>query len=287
MEKRNPALEARLKAQLKGCCFGGTLYAYDQCDSTMERAHALVREGIGEGALVFASRQERGRGRLGRKWESPDGGAYFSLILKPSRPPAETPQLSLIAGLATAEAIHEQLTAMEAGPGSQSTPVVSIRWPNDVLIDGKKVAGILTEASTARDPRSTNHEPRPYVVLGIGINVTTDPKDLPETATSLQAALTSSYPRSTIHDPLDPLALTAMVCRKLDGWYDVWTAQGFAPIRQALRPWMSHLGGLVRLKTGSSSQAEGQATDLDESGRLLVRLDSGITRAFDAGEVTL
>lgn len=253
MEKRDPALEARLKTQLKGCCFGGSIHAFASCDSTMERAHALARDGAGEGTLVFAARQTNGRGRLGRRWESPAGGAYFSLILKPSRPPAEIPQLSLVAGLSAAGAIRE-LTALSP----------SIRWPNDVLLDGKKVAGILTEAKNGA------------VVVGIGINVTTDAKDLPDTATSL----------STSGAACDPYRLAAMLCSRFDGWYDVWTAQGFAPIRQALHPWMSHMGELVRLQTGAS-QTEGQATDLDDSGRLLVRLDSGIVKAFEAGEVTL
>ena len=250
--ERDPGLEERLKAAFKGCCFGGAIHAYAVCDSTMERAHALARQGAGEGTLVFAARQTQGRGRMGRKWESPEGGAYFSLILRPSRPPAEAPQLSLVAGLSAAEAIHEQ---------TNLSP--SIRWPNDILLDGKKVAGILTEA---RDGA---------VVLGIGINVTTDPAALPDTATSL-AASGISY---------DSHQLTTALCRKFDRWYDVWTAQGFSPIREALRPWLS-LGGLVRL-TVNSSQVEGQALDVDEEGRLLVRLESGITEAFEVGEVTL
>ena len=325
MEERDPVLEARLKEQFQGCGFGDTIHAFASCDSTMERAHALARDGAGEGTLVFAARQTQGRGRLGRRWESPDGGAYFSLILRPTRPPAEAPQLSLVAGLATAEAIYEQMIAMAAGTGSSdgglvaapgssersarptearsrskiflarpspslgtpwplgkstsaspgplrppkasppaATPVVSIRWPNDILLDGKKVAGILTETST-------HH----YVVVGIGINVATDPKDLPDTATSLAASGAAC----------DPYLLTAALCSKLDGWYVVWTAQGFAPIRAALRPWLN-MGGVVRLTTGDS-QVEGQATDVDNRGCLLVRLESGVVRTFEAGEVSL
>lgn len=302
MEERDPVLEARLKEQFQGCCFGGAIHAFASCDSTMERAHALARDGgrrssdrrhslasgdragsvAGEGALIFATRQTQGRGRLGRRWESPDGGAYFSLILRPTRPFTEAPQLSLVAGLAVAEAIRERLVG-------RVLPI-SVRWPNDILIDGKKVAGILAETSVQRaafsGQQKTADSAQNCVIVGIGINVSTDSQHLPDTATSLQKALRSSSTLHAARSTLEPLALVSEVCRKFDGWYDVWTAQGFAPIRQALRPWMSHLGGLVRLKTGSS-QAEGQATDLDESGRLLVRLDSGVTRAFDAGEVTL
>lgn len=318
-EKRDPELEQRLKEQFRGCCFGGAIHAYAVCDSTMERAHALVREGAGEGTLVFAARQTQGRGRMGRRWESPEGGAYFSLILRPSRPPTETPQLSLVAGLAAAEAIDEAITG--AGPAAARTPVasprrwglpgeyaapiptssssgasglasgaprsaspapsdcepgpaatvaVSIRWPNDILLDGKKIAGILTEA---RDGA---------VVVGMGINVTTDPKDLPETATSLEKMVPGSErTRGAWH----LFSLVAAVCTKFDAWYDVWTAQGFPPIREALRSWLN-FGGIVRLTTGGS-QVEGQALDVDEEGRLLVRLESGVMRAFEAGEVML
>lgn len=257
MDKRDEGLEAKLAEQLKGCCFGGAIYAFAECDSTMDRAHALARPADGggsvEGTLVFAARQRKGRGRLGRTWESPEGGAYFSLILKPTRPPEEIPQLSLVAGLCVAKAIHE-LTGL----------VPSIRWPNDLLLKERKVAGILVEAKDGA------------VILGVGINVTTDPKLLPDTATSLSAC----------GAVCDPYRLTATVYRRFNGWYDVWTANGFAPVREALRPWLSHVGELVRLTT-DASQTEGQAMDIDETGRLLVRLDSGLVRAFDVGEVTL
>ncbi|MBI1992104.1 MAG: biotin--[acetyl-CoA-carboxylase] ligase [Candidatus Omnitrophica bacterium] len=259
----------------------------------MERAHALAREGAGEGTLVFAAKQTNGRGRLGRRWESPEGGAYFSLILKPTRPPAEIPQLSLVAGLSVAETIRKVTVTFRGGsvlekgkvtvtfpsapgsggPGSASPapiPTVSIRWPNDLLLDGKKVAGILVEAKDNA------------VVVGIGINVTTDPKDLPATATSLVEKVPGTFSeKSAWH--LFPLV--AAVCSRFDGWYDIWTAHGFPPIREALRPWLN-LGGLVRLTTGDS-EVEGQAMDVDDLGRLLVRLESGVTRVFEAGEVSL
>ena len=124
---RDPEREARLSQQLHGCCIGGAVQAFQSCASTMELAHAWAREGTGEGALVWAAQQTQGRGRHGRVWESPEGGAYFLLILRPMRPPEELPQLALVAGLASAEAIRE-LTGLHP----------AIRWPNDVLIDGKR-----------------------------------------------------------------------------------------------------------------------------------------------------
>ena len=256
---RGPEREARLSQQLSGCCFGGAVQAFQSCASTMELAHAWAREGAGEGALVWAARQTQGRGRHGRVWESPEGGAYLSLILRPTRGAHESPQLALVAGLAVAEAMY--------GLTRQSP---SIRWPNDVLLDGNKVCGVLIEAKNGA------------VIVGIGINVTTPLRELPETATSL--ALT--HAASGVQSSEWISQLTGALCRCFQASYERWTREGFAPIRQALRPWMGHFGQPVQVTMGAQ-RIEGIAHDLDESGRLLVRLDAGLLRAFEMGEVTL
>lgn len=253
-KQRDPELEAVLSRYMNECALRGPVYAFQRTDSTMEEAHALVAQGAPEGALVFAAQQAQGRGRLGRVWESPEGGAYFSIVLRPQRRAAEIPQLSLVTGLAVAEGIR-QLTGLHA----------SIRWPNDVLIDGKKLAGILVEAKAGA------------VIIGIGVNVGTNLRDLPDTATSL-LAVTPRCPH--------PHQVVGAVWRRFSTWYDVWHREGFAPLRGALRPWMGHFGQPVHITVGSS-RVEGTASDVDESGRLLVRLDSGIMRTFEMGEVTL
>ncbi len=134
-----------------------------------------------------------------------------------------------------------------------------------MLLNVKKLAGILTEAKNGA------------VVIGIGINVATKPSDLPEPATSLAAAGGKS---------VDPLHLTARLYRRFLRWYDVWSAEGFAPVREALRPQMAMFGEVVHIIAGNN-KFEGTASDLDEAGRLVVRLDSGLMRAFEMGEVTL
>ena len=261
--QRDSTLEAKL-AEALGETLRGEVQAFTQVPSTMDLAHQLAAEGKREGTLVFALGQTQGRGRLGRVWESPSGGAYFSLIVRPDRPAADIPQLALIAGLAAVEAIREC---------AMLSP--RVRWPNDVLIGTKKVAGILTEAKNGA------------VVIGIGINVGTKLSDLLETATSLAEA-------GGKH--LDPFHLTGRLYRRFYRWYDVWTGQGFSLIRDALRPHMALFGEVVRISTdqqqatGDKQQAndlEGQAMDIDEQGRLLVRLDSGIVKAFEMGEVKL
>ena len=250
--QRDRALEAKLTEALIGASFGRSVYAFQRVKSTMELAHALAAHGVPEGTLVFAAHQEEGRGRLGRTWASPTGGIYLSVILRPSRPATDIPQLSLVAGLAAAEAIRELAGLFP-----------SIRWPNDVLLHEKKVGGILVEAKDGA------------VVVGVGMNVSARLTDLPETATTL----------AVCGADCDPYRLTGELCRRLESWYHVWSAKGFGPIRESLRPWIGLFGHPVHLTAGST-EFEGTATDLDEQGRLVVRLDSGIQKAFEMGEVT-
>lgn len=250
---RDPALEARLARHLADSLAQGRVHAYRCLSSTMETAHQLAASGAEEGTLVWAARQSQGRGRFGRRFDSPEGGIYCSMLLRPSRPAAEVPQLSLVAGLATAETIRAATGRL---------PLV--RWPNDILLNDRKVAGILLEAESGA------------VVLGIGINAATPEQELPAIATSLAAAGAAD---------LDLHVLTGRLCRALTAWYLTWCREGFAPIRKALRPSMGLFGQIVHIRTGST-RLEGTASDLDESGRLVVRLDSGVMRSLEAGEVT-
>lgn len=252
--QRDPELEATLSRYMNECPLQGPVYAFQETGSTMEEAHALAASGAVEGTLVWAARQTRGRGRFGRTWVSPEGGAYFSIILRPQHPATETPQLSLVAGLGLVEGLRQL---------GRCAP--SIRWPNDVLLDGKKLAGILTEAKNGA------------VVIGIGVNVTTPATDLPETAISLCDVLQRS---------LHPHQVTGAFWRRFAVWYDVWSRQGFPPLHEALRPHLALFGEVIHIRAGSEA-FEGTAADLDDQGRLLVRLDSGIVRAFEVGEVSL
>ena len=285
---RDLALERRLAAHLKGARIGQPVHAFRLVGSTMEVAHALAADGTPEGTLVWAAQQRQGRGRRGRVWESPEGGVYGSLILRPRRSRGEIPQLSLVAGLSVAEAIRETTRLYP-----------SVRWPNDLLLEGKKVCGILVEAKGRA------------VIVGIGINMTTRLKDLPDHATSLRAA---GARNASLY------RLTGVLCRRFEGWYDKWISEGFAPIHEALRPWMGLFGQDVQITTGQRTApparsvqeppapasvtggpggrastrhtathtqhpVQGQAIDIDERGRLLVRLDAGVIRAFEVGEV--
>lgn len=257
---RDLSLEQRL-AEALGANQRGMLRAFQTVGSTMDEAHALAADGAADGSLIVALRQSQGRGRQGRVWESPEGGVYLSVVLRPTKPMDEVPQLALVAGLALAEAVKAVTRLLP-----------SIRWPNDLLLGEKKLAGILCEGTRDRGQGTGD----PYVVLGIGINVLTSPDVLPETGTSLAAA----------GAPCEAAPLTAALYTRLLAWYDVWARNGFAPVRAALRPWIGLFGQIVHISAGSE-RLEGVAQDLDERGRLVVRLDSGILRPFDMGEVTL
>lgn len=259
---RDHGAEARLARTLAGCRIGHPVHAFAAVGSTMEAAHALAADGAPDGTLVVAARQEQGRGRRGRAWVSPDGGLYCSFILRPQRPPSDLPQLSLVAGLAAAEAVRDAACL---------SPM--IRWPNDLLLGDRKLAGILTEQKVP----GTFGDRQGAVVVGVGINVSTDPAMLPDHSTSLAAAGVGH---------VSPDDVLSRLCSRLAAWYDVWTSQGFGPVRDALRPWIGLFGRPVHLTAGTR-QLDGTAQDIDEQGRLVVRLDSGLTRAFDAGEITV
>ncbi len=244
-------LADRVRAQL-GSSLRAPLHVFEEVGSTMDVAHDFAAQGAPEGTLILAERQTKGRGRLGRAWASPPGGLYASIIVRPTRPPADIPQLALVAGLALAESVQEATTLHP-----------SVRWPNDLWLEGKKLAGVLTESRNGA------------VVIGLGVNVLTDPKDLPETATSLKAAGT----RVDLGD------LAAALYLRLLSWYDVWQRRGFAPVRSALRPRLALLGEVVHITAGSD-RLEGTAQDLDEQGRLVIRRDAGTLHTLEAGEVT-
>ena len=281
METRDTALEQRLSHALDGLRLGKPCYAFQELTSTMDVAHQFASQDASEGTCVWAEKQTAGRGRAGRVWSSAPGGIYLSVILRPSRQVSELPQLSLVAGLAVAEAIQE-LTSLPA----------VIRWPNDVLFNGKKLAGILTEASTQHIPASLSHLPgraahstQQYAVAGIGINVTTDPQDLPDEATTLQE-VSDTFSRTKSVRHFERLELAPALFRHLEWVYQQWDREGFPAIRPAFLARLSLLGSLVHIRTPQEI-FEGQAMDVDEEGRLLVRLESGVVRTFEVGEVTL
>ena len=236
---------------------GRKLYGYATTDSTMEVAHRLGAAGEPEGSAVFAEAQSKGRGRLGRTWMSPAGqGIYVSVIVRPALAIASAPLLTLLAAVAVVEAIRES-TGLAA----------QIKWPNDVLLGERKVAGILTEVTAELNRIHA-------AIIGIGLNVHTARAALPRFATSLAIAR---------GEPCDRLAVARALLTALDRWYDLLLRQGGAPIVQAWRAASMTLGRRVRVACHDRA-VDGEAMGIDAEGALLVRTDQGRVESVTAGE---
>lgn len=241
---------------------GFQLKAFDLVGSTNDEAKALARAGAAEGMLVWAKRQESGRGRRGRAWTSPEGNLYSSLVLRPGRPPGEAAQVSFVAALAIAD------TAAEVLPDGDAE--VRCKWPNDVLIRGRKLSGILLESEPAADGSVG------WLVLGVGINLRHFPESADYAATSLAAEGAPA---------LAPGALLEIYAAHIARWYGIWKSSGFGPIRKA---WLGRARGLgeaivVRL---TDRTLHGTFADLDSDGILLLDpQDGGARMRIAAGDV--
>jgi BirA family biotin operon repressor/biotin-[acetyl-CoA-carboxylase] ligase len=223
--------------------------------STQTEARRLAEAGAPEGTLVWAEHQTRGRGRLGRRWlDEPGASLLLSIVLRPRVDPGRLPQLSLVAGVAVAEAIRAECGLPAA-----------LQWPNDVTVAGRKAGGILAESFVGPDGA-------PVVILGIGLNVnqTAMPGELGDRATSL---------RLEAGRPFDRERLLAALQERLLGWYRRWLAEGFGGVREAWRALSATLGRRVE-RDGEA----GVAVDLGADGALLVRTDAGAVARWVAVE---
>jgi len=233
--------------------------ALDDTDSTQSEVKRLADGGAPEGTVVTARHQRAGRGRRGHEWwDAPGQSLLVSVLLRPLSSPAVAAQLSLVGGLVAAEALAD-------GAGVTAR----IRWPNDLLLDGRKVCGILAEASTDRSGRLV------HVVLGIGLNLdqTTFPQALRERATSLRL-VTGVRP--------DADRVRAAVLDALGRRYAEWRVGGFAALRAT---WLAHSmvpGQVIRSPDGG----EGEAVDIGADGLLVVRRRDGqLIRALSGDRV--
>lgn len=242
--------------------FGRNLKLMDVVASTQDELRGLAEEGAPEGTLVIAEQQTSGRGRMGRSWVSPAGkGVWMSLLLRPPVPLPLTPQLTLLAAVALSRAI------------SRVVPVtIGIKWPNDLLVNGKKISGILLE-SAAEDERLR------YVVVGMGISANLDSEDYPEElllkAVSLKMASGSSIDRGN---------LIALILEEFERLYDLYLEQGFTPIRTL---WEAHSVTLNNPTLLSTPQGtvQGVPRGLDDMGGLKVELADGSYRTIYSAEV--
>ena len=231
------------------------IHYFSEIGSTMDAARELAKKGAGEGTIVLAEAQTHGRGRLGREWLSPKGGIYFTLILRPKISPANAPRINLMASVAVAVTIRK-LFRLDAG----------LKWPNDVLIEGKKVCGILAEMDAETDVLN-------FVNLGIGINANTSIPRFEKTATSLKHATGKDISRKELLGALlveiEHRQASLMEATLLEEW----------------RKLSVTLDKDVRI-VAPGEVIVGRAIDVDSTGALIIRERNGSLKKAVAGDCT-
>jgi BirA family biotin operon repressor/biotin-[acetyl-CoA-carboxylase] ligase len=236
----------------------------DKVDSTNNLAKKYADEGCDQGLTVIAEEQTGGKGRLSRPWQSPTGvGVWMSIVLRPKVEPLMAPQLALLAAAAVA-----------GGISLYSGLKAEIKWPNDILIDGKKICGILTEMKSEMEYIH-------YCVIGIGINVNTPQEsfspDLLHKAGSLRMFTGKSLQRA---------GLIRSILQEIEKLYICWLKEGFEPVRKIWLEKSCTLNHNVAVNTPGGAIIEGLAKDIDESGALIID-QAGVLKKITAGDVHL
>ena len=241
---------------------GHDLVAYDTVGSTNAEAMALARAGRAP-VWVAARAQTEGRGRRGRSWQTERGNLAASFATVTSADPAKAATLGFVAGLALEQALRQGAASL-----SPRTARPELKWPNDLIVDGKKLAGILLEADRLDDGRLA-------VVVGVGVNVVSAPEGLPYPATSLS----ERGDRTSAEELFEALADTFVT------WFDTWEdGAGLPAIRKAWMARAAGLGSQVTIDMGARV-LKGRFESLDESGRLVLRAPTGVATAVSAGDV--
>ena len=251
-------LGQEIQSGLNTKIIGKKLIVMDTVSSTMDEAFRLGMENCPEGTVVCAELQTKGRGRLGRAWSSPKArGLYFSVVLRPTLPLNQLAQLTLMSAVALAEAIESI---------SDLKPL--IKWPNDILLDDLKLAGILTELRAESDQVK-------FVVVGIGLNVNAAINQMIDGAASLKAAEGRNFDRAKVFQA---------ILRSLEKWYLKLLRHEFDEVMEVWKSRSATLKKRVRI-SDPAGIIEGEAVDLDEDGALLIRKDNGIIIKKTAGDV--
>jgi len=254
----------RFQESLRTKRFGKKTVFLREVDSTNDLAKELAANGAVEGTVVVAETQTAGRGRLGREWISPKGGLYFSVVLKPDVRAGEAVKLVFVASLAVAKVLRE-LYGLR----------VETKWPNDVLVDGRKVCGILTEMNTTGETVN-------FVVVGIGINANFDvEKVFPEPLKKVTTSLENELNRKVRLEEL----FTALL-ERLENVYDQFIREGFGPVLKEWRMYAGFLGRRVEV-TSQTERLHGLALNVDQDGALTLKLEDGTVKRIFVGDVSV
>lgn len=255
--------KAEIESRIRTKWAGRNVFYYEETDSTNTRAKALAEEGAVHGTLVTADRQRAGKGRRGRIWEStPGDNIYMTILLKPQISPVQAPMLTLVMALSVAEAIREE-TELEVG----------IKWPNDLVLSGKKLCGILTEMSLEEGHIS-------YVASGVGINVNgvEFPEEIADKGTSLKLESGKEWNRAQ---------LVVLVMEKFEKNYEIFLEKGsLETLKERYNTLLLNKGKEVRV-LDPKGEYTAFALGIDEKGELLVERKDGRREAVFSGEVSV
>ncbi len=253
-----------LENKLAGSLIGHKIHFYPEIGSTNDEAFNLAAGGSPEGTVVIADSQTKGKGRLQRAWHSPSGcNIYTSIILRPNLDPDSAPQYSILAGVAVAEIIDNYCPGM-----------VNLKWPNDVLLKGKKVCGILAQMKTSAGRVD-------FIILGIGINININynqlPQDIKNTATSLAIETGRKISRQE---------LIISLYENLAKWYKKLIVDGFSSVKEEWLSMAPMIGKRVQIISGDEV-INGKALGIDEQGSLVLLTAGDRKIKISAGDVRL
>ena len=254
--------QSDIKPGLKTRVIGKAIHLLSEVASTNTLAMEMAASGTPEGTVVISETQTGGKGRLGRKWISPKGNLYLSVVLRPNVPMHKAPLITLMGAVAVASTIRTTC-GLAAG----------IKWPNDILISGKKVGGLLTEMSAEQDRIR-------HIVLGIGVDVNMEMGELSLEVRSLATTLSAEAGTK-----INRTALLQQLLRDLESWYQKFLKND-ADILEEWKQLNLTIGSRVTV-SGAGESLEGLAQGVDNEGRLIVRLDDGTIRTVAAGDVTI
>jgi BirA family biotin operon repressor/biotin-[acetyl-CoA-carboxylase] ligase len=253
----------RLQDGLGTVRFGRELVFLHEVDSTSDCAKELAGYGASEGTVVIAETQKRGRGRQGREWVSPAGGLWFSVVLKPTLSAGEAVRLVFVASVAVAETLRRLYDLK-----------VETMWPNDVMVKGRKICGVLTEMSTTGEKVN-------FVIVGIGVNANFGVEVLPESLRELTTSLRKEFGRDV---RLEELFRALLEC--LEREYDLFVSGGFSGLLDEWKRCAVFLHREVEVASGDA-RFNGLALDVDHEGALVLKLNDGETRRFFVGDVSI
>jgi BirA family biotin operon repressor/biotin-[acetyl-CoA-carboxylase] ligase len=254
--------QSDIGAGLKTTFIGKKIEFLPEAVSTNTLAMEMAAKGTPEGTVVIAETQSGGKGRLGRKWISPKGNLYLSVVLRPDIPIHKAPLITLTGAVAVASAIRT-MCGLEAG----------IKWPNDILISGKKVSGLLTEMSAEQDRIR-------HIVLGIGVDVNMEMGELPTEVLSRTTTLAAEAGAR-----INRTAMLHQVLRDLERWYQMFLNND-ADVLEEWKKLNVTVGNRITV-SGAGEALDGLAEGVDRDGRLIVRLNDGTIRTVAAGDVTI